>query len=93
MVRELFIFIMRNRDAQNELCRKNKTPEEALKIAMSFYINRPFPCRPRKRPTQLQGVLYRSKQNQSAIFVDSGDEEYQGDGPISESRRRPNART
>ena len=31
-----FIFIMRNRDAQNELCRETKTPEEALRIAMSY---------------------------------------------------------
>ena len=35
---------------------------------------------PRERPTQLQGVLYRSRQNQSVIFVDPGDEEYKGDG-------------
>ena len=27
---------MRNRDAQKELCRETKTPEEALKIAMSY---------------------------------------------------------
>ena len=93
MVRDLFIFIMRNRDAQNELCRKTKTTEEALKIAMSYYINRPFPCRPRERPTQLQGVLYRSKRNQSAIFVDPEDEEYQGDGAnigIGEEAERKN---
>ena len=36
MVRDIFIFNMRNRDAQNELCRENKTPEEALRIAMSY---------------------------------------------------------
>ena len=36
MVRDIFIFIMRNRDAQNELCRETKTPEEALRIAMSY---------------------------------------------------------
>ena len=36
MVREIFIFNMRNRDEQNELCRETKTPEEALRIAMSY---------------------------------------------------------
>ena len=36
MVRVIFIFNMRNRDAQNELCRETKTPEEALRIAMSY---------------------------------------------------------
>ena len=36
MVRDIFIFNMRNRDAQNELCRETKTPEEALRIAMSY---------------------------------------------------------
>ena len=34
---------------------------------------------PREPPTQLQGVLFRSKRNQSPIFVDRGDEEYQDD--------------
>ena len=33
-----------------------------------------------ERPTQPQGVLYRSKRNPSVIFVDPGDEEYKGDG-------------
>ena len=36
MVRDIFIFNMRNRDAQNELCSETKTPEEALRIAMSY---------------------------------------------------------
>ena len=36
MVRDIFIFNMRIRDAQNELCRETKTPEEALRIAMSY---------------------------------------------------------
>ena len=36
MVRDIFIFNMRNRDAQNELCRETKTPEEALRIAISY---------------------------------------------------------
>ena len=36
MVRDIFIFNMRNRDAQNELCRETKTPEEVLRIAKSF---------------------------------------------------------
>ena len=36
MVRDIFIFNMRNRDAQNELCRETKTPEEALRIAMAY---------------------------------------------------------
>ena len=36
MVRDIFIFNMRNRDAQNELCRETKTSEEALRIAMSY---------------------------------------------------------
>ena len=36
MVRNIFIFNMRNRDAQNELCRETKTPEEALRIAISY---------------------------------------------------------
>ena len=36
MVRDIFIFNMRNRDAQNKLCRETKTPEEALRIAMSY---------------------------------------------------------
>ena len=36
MVRDIFIFNMRNRDAQNELCREVKTPEEALRFAMSY---------------------------------------------------------
>ena len=36
IVRGIFIFNMRNRDAQNELCRETKTPEEALRIAMSY---------------------------------------------------------
>ena len=48
---------------------------------------------PRERPTQLQGLLYRSKRNQSAIFVDPGDEEYQGDGAnirIGEEAERKN---
>ena len=36
IVRDIFIFNMRNRDAQNELCRETKTPEEALRIAMSY---------------------------------------------------------
>ena len=36
MVRDMFIFNMRNRDAQNELCSETKTPEEALRIAMSY---------------------------------------------------------
>ena len=35
MVRDICIFNMRNRDAQNELCRETITPEEALRIAMS----------------------------------------------------------
>ena len=35
---------------------------------------------PRERPIHRQGVLCRSKPNQSAIFVDPGDEECQGDG-------------
>ena len=30
------MFNMRNRDAQNELSRETKTPEEALRIAMSY---------------------------------------------------------
>ena len=34
--RDMFIFNMRNRDAQKELCRETKTHEEALKIAMSY---------------------------------------------------------
>ena len=36
MVRNIFIFILRNRDAQKELCRETKTPEKALRIAMSY---------------------------------------------------------
>ena len=36
MVRDIFIFNIRNRDTQNELCRETKTPEEALRIAMSY---------------------------------------------------------
>ena len=36
IVRDIFIFNMRNRDVQNELCRETKTPEEALRIAMSY---------------------------------------------------------
>ena len=36
MARDIFIYNMRNRDAQNELCRETKTPEEALRIAMSY---------------------------------------------------------
>ena len=36
MVRDIFIFNMRNRDAQNELCRETETPEEALRIAISY---------------------------------------------------------
>ena len=35
-VRDMLIINMRNRDAQNELCRETKTPEEALRIAMSY---------------------------------------------------------
>ena len=35
-VRDIFIFNMRNRDAQNELCWETKTTEEALRIAMSY---------------------------------------------------------
>ena len=35
---------------------------------------------PWERPIHLKWVLYRSKRNQSAIFVDPGDEECQGDG-------------
>ena len=35
---------------------------------------------PRERPIHRQGVPCRSKRNQSAIFVDPGDEECQGDG-------------
>ena len=35
MVRDIFIWNMRSRDAQIELHRETKTPEEPLKIAMS----------------------------------------------------------
>ena len=50
---------------------------------------------PPERPTHLQGVLYRSKRNQSAIFVDPRDEECQGDGAntrIGEEVERKNER-
>ena len=36
MVEDKIIFNMRNRDAQNELCRETKIPEEALKITTSY---------------------------------------------------------
>ena len=36
MVRDIFIFNMRNRDEQNELYREVKTPEEALRFAMLY---------------------------------------------------------
>ena len=36
MVRDIFIFNMRNRDAQNELYRETKTLEEALRSAMLY---------------------------------------------------------
>ena len=36
ILRDVFIFHMTNREAQNELCRTTKTPEEALRIAQSY---------------------------------------------------------
>ena len=52
---------------------------------MKEETSRPRPTKashraPREQPIHRQGVLFRSKPNQSAIFVDPGDEECQGDG-------------
>ena len=87
IVRDIFIFNMRNRDAQNELCRETKTPEEALRIAMSYERGDKYAKSYKgvasgstKWRIHRQGVPCRSKRNQSAIFVDPGDEECQGDG-------------
>ena len=64
MARDIFIFNMRNRDAQNELSRETKTPEEALRIAMSYERADKYAKSYKgiaDRPIHLQGVLYRSK--------------------------------
>ena len=90
MVRDIFIFNMRNRDAQNELCRKTKTPEEALRIAMSYESGdkhaktyKGILSGSTGTVYHSPGVLYRSRRNQSAVFVDPGDEECQGGGAVT----------
>ena len=87
MLRDIFIFNMRNRDAQNELCRETKTPKEALRIAMSYERGDKYAKTYKGVASGSTGTAYpspgvpcRSKRNQSALFVDPGDEECQGDG-------------
>ena len=86
MMRDKFIFNMRNRDAQNELCRETKTPEEALRIAMSYERGDKYAKTYKGVASGSTGMAYpspgvpcRSKRNQSTIFVDPGDEQCQGD--------------
>ena len=68
ILRDVFIVNMNNREAQKELCRSTKTPEEVYRIALSYERgkNMPHPMSPRdywEPKDQLQAVGFRLNQN------------------------------
>ena len=96
MIRDIFNFKMRNRDAQSELCRETKTLEEALKKLMSYERGDKYAKTYKRSVPGSTGSAYTAPRgfsvNQGGTSFVDGDEESRGD--VEQTRMGgPNARS
>ena len=96
MVRDIFKINMRNKYAQNELCRETKTPEEALRIAISYERGDKYAKTYKGNRSGSTGTAYLSPGSSNGTDQQyswiQGTRNAKGTGPIPKSGRRSNAR-